>query len=72
MDNILYVELPPDLQHNIVKANKAGVTPKTIARYLDLPLSQVKRALAQDALQRREAQELAQWSALIGHNSSSA
>lgn len=57
------VSLPLDLQRKIVRAHHAGVSPKKIARFLKLPLSQVRHAIFED--EQRQV-ELAQWQAVIG------
>jgi hypothetical protein len=64
----LNYDLPPELKHNILRAHHAKISDKAISKYLNLPLSEVKLVIAQDALQRREQVELQQWSALISHN----
>ena len=61
--NLLAEDLCPHLKHNIIRAHHAKVTPKAIAKYLGLPLAQVKQIIAED--QQRQV-ELAQWQAVIG------
>jgi hypothetical protein len=57
-----------NLQCKIVQASRAGVSPKAIAKFVNLPLAEVKVILAQAERQRLKQAELAQWSALIGHH----
>jgi DNA invertase Pin-like site-specific DNA recombinase len=69
MDNIFADDLTPELKLKIAQAYRAKITPRAIAKYLGVSISQVKHVISED--EKRHA-ELEEWAQVLRYSGSSA